>query len=390
MDDLSVLKGQFLASLNHEIRTPLSGILGMADLLLETPLSDDQREYVNATRVCAENLLDILNVTLEFSALSANHIQLEEAEFSIRQVLEGLVGEFSVKATEKNLKFLGSVDRNLPESVVGDAFRVRQLISHLAANAIKFTNQGEVEIRASVAGAEQGHIPLTVVIRDTGIGIPDDKVAHLFDGFHSLETSIARNHHGLGLGLAVAQKLAVLLHATISVETKADVGSTFTIRLPLRLPTQQVAAVSPAGGEPQARILVVDDNSVAQTIASHALRRHAYKVVCAGDGPTALAEASKAKFDLILLDLQMPGWDGFETADRVRALPGYSDIPIVAVTANCSSDYRERCRQYRMQGFLAKPVRTKDLVTAVEQHLAGNAIGSELTDNATMDVVSSR
>lgn len=369
IDELSEIKGQFLASLNHEIRTPLSGILGMTDLLLETPLSEEQKDYVDATRACAETLLDTLNLTLEFSALTANHVRLEETAFSLRETLEGVAAEFSPKAESKGLRLIRNFDGNLPDAALGDAVRLRQLLCHLLSNAIKFTAQGEVELAASVDQAVSQVAPVTIAVRDTGIGIAGDQLRAIFEGFQQLETGLARNYTGLGLGLAVAQKLAGLLQGSLTVESELGRGSTFFVHVLLRLPSE----TAPLGASlPKAlgRILVVDDNSVAQTFASHALRRHAYQVECAGDGQAALELATRSRFDLILLDLQMPGLDGFETAERLRRLPEYATTPIVAVTANCSEDYRRRCLGCGMQGFLAKPVRTKELVQAVEKYLA--------------------
>lgn len=369
-DELSELKGQFLASLNHEIRTPLSGILGMSDLLLETPLSEEQKEYVDATRLCAENLLEILNATLEYSALSANHIHLEEEEYPLRETLEGVVAQFAFKAKSKGLQLSHSFDGDFPEAVIGDALRLRQLVWHLVANAVKFTNKGEVEVGASVKKLERGRAELEVQVRDTGIGIPASHVSTIFESFRQLETGLSRNYPGLGLGLAVAQKLAVLLKGEISVESQPGQGSTFRVRLPIRLPVD--VHVRPLDFQRvRGHLLVVDDDSVAQTIASHVLRRHLYDVECVCNGPAAIDKASRATFDLILLDLQMPGMDGFQTARYIRAIPAYADTPIIAVTANCSSDYRDRCIKTGMQGFLAKPVQSKELVQTVERHLAG-------------------
>ena len=369
-DELSELKGQFLASLNHEIRTPLSGILGMSDLLLETPLTEEQKEYVDATRLCAENLLEILNATLEYSALSANHIHLEEEEYPLRETLEGVVAQFAFKAKSKGLLLSHTFDGNFPEAVVGDALRLRQLVWHLVANAVKFTNKGEVEVRASICPIERGRGELEIRVRDTGIGIPASHVSAIFESFRQLETGLSRNYPGLGLGLAVAQKLAALLGGEISVQSEPGKGSTFLVKLPIRLPVD--AHVRPVDFQRiRGHLLVVDDDSVAQTIASHVLRRHSYDVECVCNGPAAIDKASRATFDLILLDLQMPGMDGFQTARYIRAIPAYADTPIIAVTANCSSDYRDRCIKTGMQGFLAKPVQSKELVQTVERHLAG-------------------
>jgi CheY-like chemotaxis protein len=368
-DELREVQGQFLASLNHEIRTPLSGILGMTDLLLETPLTEDQREYVGATRLCAENLLEILNVTLEYSALSANHVLLEETEFSLRDALQGVLGEFSSKAEAKGLRMVRALDDNLPEMVVGDPLHLRQVLWHLVSNAVKFTREGQVEVAASAIAGLDRQVSVTLRVRDTGIGIAPNQLAEIFESFRQLETGLSRNHAGLGLGLAVAQKLVALLKGSISVDSELGKGSMFTVTLPFQLPVEP--GVSPVEiKKTRGRVLVVDDNSIAQTIASHALRRQSFEVECAGSGRLALQAASKTRFDVILMDLQMPGWDGFETSEQIRKLPGYRETPIIAVTANCSDDYRARTVRCGMQDFLAKPVRTRDLVQAVEKHLA--------------------
>jgi len=367
-DDLQEIQGQFLASLNHEIRTPLSGILGMTDLLLETGLTEDQREYVGATRVCAENLLEILNVTLEYSALAANEVRLEKTEFSLRDALVGVVGEFDPKAQRKGLHLLRTVDETLPEMVLGDPQRLRQILWHLIGNAIKFTQQGQVEVAASATIGTDRQAIVTIQICDTGIGIAENRLDGIFERFRQLDTGLSRKYGGLGLGLAVVHKLVALLNGTVWVESELGKGTVFTVTLPYQLPMDSgVRPVEPKKN--RGRILVVDDNAVAQTIASHALRRQSFEVECASDGSQAVRSACKTRFDVILMDLQMPGWDGFETALHIREVPGYRDTPIIAVTANCSDDYRARCAEYGMQGFLAKPVRTRDLVQAVEKYL---------------------
>jgi CheY-like chemotaxis protein len=371
-DELSELKGQFLTSLNHEIRTPLSGILGMTDLLLETSLSEEQKDYVGATRLCAENLLEILNVTLEFSALSANHLHLEEAEFSLRDTLAGLTSEFSFKAESKDVRLRHNFDRSLPSAVVGDALRLRQLIWHLLGNAVKFTQSGEVEVSASASRRGNAEVDITIAVRDTGIGIRPEQVGSIFESFRQLETGLSRNYPGLGLGLAVAQKLAVLLGGAIKVESELGQGSIFTVQVPLRLPADFAGRREP--GAQRGRVLVVDDDVISRTIVSHVLARRALDVVCVSDGPAAIRAASQSQYDLVLMDLQMPGMDGFQTAYRLRELAAHRDIPILAVTANCSSDYRDLCIEHGMQGFLSKPVQSSELVQTVEKYLAAAAI----------------
>ena len=367
-DELSELKGQFLTNLNHEIRTPLSGILGMTDLLVETQLTDEQSEYVNAARLCAENLLATLNTTLEYSALSANHLELEEIEFPTRETVQGVVSEFIFKAQSKGLEIRQDLDASLPPALIGDPMRLRQLIWHLVGNAVKFTERGHVGVRVTAEPLEPGRILLRIAIQDTGIGIPAGQIDSIFESFCQLETGLSRNYPGLGLGLAVAKKLALLLNGEITVQSRVGEGSTFTVKLPVRLSLES---------EPQpvnlqrirGRILVVDDNSVAQTIASHFLRRHAYDVECVTSGLAAIDKASRSSFDLIFMDLQMPGMDGFQTVKHIRDLPSYSATPIIALTANCSGDYRDRCLSQGMQGFLSKPVQGNELVQTVERYL---------------------
>jgi CheY-like chemotaxis protein len=372
-NELRDVQGEFFTSLNHEIRTPLSGILGMTDLLLETPLTEDQREYAGAARLCAENLLEILNVTLEYSALSANQVRLEETEFSLLDTLRGIVSEFGVKAQSKGLRLVSAMDGSLPEMAIGDPLRLRQILWHLVGNAVKFTKEGQVEVRASAAtlDAKQGdarQAMVSIEVRDTGIGIAPEQLQDIFAGFRQIENGLSRSHSGLGLGLAVAEKLVELLGGTIHVTSELGRGSAFSVHLPLRLPGNlEVRAIEV--NKIRGRVLVIDDNSIAQTVASHALRRQSFEVQCAGDGMEGLDAASKSQFDVILMDLQMPGWDGFETCQHIRKLPGYRETPIIAVTANCSDENRARCASCGMQDFLAKPVRTRDLVQTVEKYL---------------------
>lgn len=372
-NELRDVQGEFLASLNHEIRTPLSGILGMTDLLLETPLTEDQREYAGAARLCAENLLEILNVTLEYSALSAHQVVLEDTEFSLVDTLQGVVNEFSAKAQSKGLRLICALDASLPEMAVGDPLRLRKILWHLVGNAVKFTREGQVEVRASAGTTDARQVALTVEVSDTGAGIAPEQLNNIFESFRQLETGLSRSHGGLGLGLAVARKLVELLNGTIHVTSELGSGSTFSIQLPLRVPATWEPRSTVESKKSRGRVLVIDDNRVAQTIASHALRRQSFEVQCVDDGFEAVDAASKTQFDVILIDLQMPGWDGFETAGHIRELPGYRETPIIAVTANCSDENRTRCASCGMQDFLAKPVRTRDLVQIVEKYLEQEA-----------------
>ena len=229
---ISRIGDQFLASLNHDIRTPLSGIMGMTDLLFETELNGEQKDYVQTTRLCADQLLEMLNSALEYSALSAGSLRIEESEFHLPQSVQDAVNEHLPKAEAKGLTLACSLPDDLPEYVWGDPLRLRQLITPLVANALKFTPRGEVEVTASAKKSHNGSIGLVLSVRDTGVGIPADKMKLIFESFRQLESGLSRTYAGLGLGLAVARKLASIMGGDITVESTVGVGSTFSVRLP--------------------------------------------------------------------------------------------------------------------------------------------------------------
>ncbi len=373
VDELTNLKVRFLAVLNHEIRTPLSGIMGMTDLLLETRLDDEQREYVSAARDCAETLFEVLNATLEYSALSSGRVRLEEAEFYVAEVVAAAVAEHQFKAESKGLRLFSTVESGVPQIVVGDALRLRQVLSHLISNGIKFTPQGEVEVRVLSAGIQDTTIRLRIQVMDSGIGIPADQLAHIFDSFRQLDSGLSRTYNGLGLGLALVEKLTTLMKGRIWADSTVGEGSTFFVEIPFR--TTEMQAQHPAvASDPDelnasARILLVEDNEVAQRIFAHVLRRGKYLVECSASGQEAVRAASRRHYDLILMDLQMPGLNGIEATQHIRQIPGYESAPVLALTANTSEEHRRMCMEAGMQGFLVKPIPSEELLAAVAQFL---------------------
>jgi CheY-like chemotaxis protein len=362
---LEQLKTQFLASLNHEIRTPLSGIIGMTDLLGETEMTAEQQGYVSTVRSCADHLLGLLNATLEYAALTAGTLVLDDYEFNLAETLELAVTEHAPKACQKELSLTFTYDDSLPQAVMGDARRLRQMVSQLVANAVKFTLSGHVRVRA----VQPVRGELLVTVEDTGIGIEPVKMDAIFESFRQLETGLARNYPGLGLGLPLARRISKLLGGEVTVESTPGAGSIFKVRLPLRT---QVAGVSDASPRPETpdpvkSILVVEDNRVAQTVISHVLRRNGFLVKCVGTGAEGVDAASRERFDLILMDLQMPVMDGVEATERVRKLPEYATVPILALTASDSDQCRELCERKGMQGFLSKPVQPRELIANVRR-----------------------
>ncbi len=372
-EEIDQLKGTFLASLNHEIRTPLAGIIGMTDLLLESTLDEEQREYVNAARLCAENLFEILNATLEYAALEGGQFTLDDSEFSVREMLDAAIAQHLAKAQAKSLPLLLTLDPTLPETMVGDAPRVRELLGHLIANAIKFTHAGKVEVRVRPQGIGTAEPWLSMEVCDTGIGIAPGRLEEIFESFQQGERGLSRSYPGLGLGLALARKLADVMGGDITVVSKFGEGSSFTVRLPLRRASADRSRTIRTQVGEGPTVLAVDDNQVGLTVVRQALRRHGIQVKCVSSGLEALDEAARQVYDLVLMDLQMPGMDGLTAAVEMRKVPGYATVPILALTANFSDELREECLAQGMQAYLSKPVKVSELMAAVSKHLKRGA-----------------
>jgi CheY-like chemotaxis protein len=371
-DEVNSLKVHFLAALNHEIRTPLAGIMGLVDLLSETPLSAEQKELLQATRDCVDTLHHTLTSILEYSALAAGKIRLSESEFPLRQLLRGAAERFRTQAEEKGLRFRVLVDESVPELAVGDPLRLQQLLTQIVSNAVKFTHDGSVTVDAAAEPAPDGRTQLNVTVMDTGIGIPPDKRHAIFESFQQIESGLSRGYPGLGLGLALAQKLAQLLGGTLDFDSTPGEGSRFSFSVTLPVAVSKATTESPAK-EAAYRILVVEDNKVAREVVQHVLRRRPYDVRFAESGQRAIEEISSTTFDLILMDLQMPGMDGIEATQEIRKRPAYKDVPILALTANDSPEYQEMCRRLGMQGFLVKPVQADEVLRTLDTLLVRNA-----------------
>jgi two-component system sensor histidine kinase/response regulator len=361
--EIDRLKGTFLANLNHEVRTPLSGIMGMTDLLLETQLDEEQRDYISTVRLCAENLFHLLNATLEYSALTAGHLKLDETEFSLPEMVDSALAMEREKAEAKGLRLTATLDAALPQTIIGDAKRIQDVLGHLLDNAIKFTHRGTVDLNLTCEGAV-----LKIEVRDTGIGIEPERQVRIFESFHQVDSGLSRNYPGLGLGLALVQKLLALMDGEITAISEPDKGSTFTVRLPIRLAAaSRDKTLNHASGRPT--ILAVEDNPVGLTVLRHALKSRAVNVDTATDGGEAIRAAAARHYDLILMDLQMPDMDGLEATAAVRRLPGYENVPILALTANYSDEIRKQCQEHGMQDFLSKPVTPSALWNAVSRWL---------------------
>ena len=363
------LRDQWLASLNHEIRTPLAGIVGLVDLLLETTLDAEQRDYVESTRECAESLLANFNAMLEYSALSAGVVHADEVEFHLGVMLHEVIGEHITAAQAKGLGVIYSDAACVGRFVTGDQERIRQIFRQILGNAVKFTHNGEIEIRADYRDNGPAGL-LSVSVRDTGIGIRKNDIPKVFVCFSQVESGLARSYSGLGLGLSLAKKLAALLGGSIAVESEIGEGSVFSFEIPLKngveTPGRRAHPGQPTKGP--RRILVVEDNKISQRIVTHLLRRHEHEVDCVDSGIEAVEAFRRSHYGLVLMDLQLPGIDGLETTRRIRALPEGARVPIIALTANASDDHKDRCLTAGMHDFLSKPVQPDELISVISRH----------------------
>jgi PAS domain S-box-containing protein len=372
----NVAKSQFLANMSHELRTPMNAILGMIDVALPKATDPTVQDCLQTVKGSADLLLALLNDLLDSARIESGKLELESAPFSLRRMLDQITRVLAVRASENGLCFYCRMPQEMPDAVVGDRMRLQQVLLNLAGNAIKFTEHGEVEVGVRTL-SQDGEGWLEFAVRDTGIGIPPSARERLFQSFAQADASMARRFGGTGLGLSICKSLVELMGGRIWVESEVDKGSTFyfTVPLPLAkdLPSEFEAPVAvPTVASAQLHILLVEDNPANQKLATYVLQDRGHVVEIAGDGQEAIRLTAQNRYDVILMDVQMPGMNGMEATAAIRKREdGTSRVPIIAMTAHAMRGDRDRCLAAGMDGYLSKPVNAQEMLGLVESLACG-------------------
>ncbi|OCX51623.1 hybrid sensor histidine kinase/response regulator [Mucilaginibacter sp. PPCGB 2223] len=366
-EQAAVAKSQFLSTMSHEIRTPMNAVIGFTHLLLQHDPRPDQQEYLNILKFSSENLLVLINDILDFNKIEAGKLEFEEVDFNLSRLIDNIRLAQLQRAQEKNIKLKLMMDEDLPNAVIGDPIRLGQILTNLISNAVKFTKEGKVVISATLAETQKDHTIIDFEVADTGIGIAPDKIDSIFESFTQASSDTTRKFGGSGLGLTISKRLLELMGSKISVKSEVGQGSVFSFSLKLKISSKQLAPVLENIQDIKSlkgtRLLIADDNQINVLLAKQFMKQWDVDCDVAENGVIAYQLIQTNNYDMVLMDLQMPEMDGYQTTEKVRQLPDekYASLPIIALTASAMLDIKDKAFESGMNDYISKPFNPDDL-----------------------------